>query len=38
MLAGYRVVVVGDHKQLGPVVAETNLCNSYVSALENTLP
>lgn len=34
MLAGYRVVVVGDHKQLGPVVAETNLCNSYVSALE----
>ncbi|CAJ1390650.1 unnamed protein product [Effrenium voratum] len=34
MSAGYRVVVVGDHKQLGPVIPERNLCTSYVSALE----
>eukprot|EP00439_Symbiodinium_sp_Y106_P047197 s1753_g6.t1 len=29
-----RVVVVGDHKQLGPVVPERNLCAPYVSILE----
>ncbi|CAE7928201.1 NAM7 [Symbiodinium necroappetens] len=29
-----RVVVVGDHKQLGPVVPERNLCAPYVSVLE----
>eukprot|EP00930_Biecheleria_cincta_P034384 TRINITY_DN23773_c0_g1_i1.p1 TRINITY_DN23773_c0_g1~~TRINITY_DN23773_c0_g1_i1.p1 ORF type:complete len:3127 (+),score=463.32 TRINITY_DN23773_c0_g1_i1:92-9382(+) len=34
MLAGSRVVVVGDHKQLGPVVTERNLSSLYVSALE----
>jgi len=34
LLARDRVVVVGDHKQLGPVVSETNLCKAYVSALE----
>ncbi|CAJ1337770.1 unnamed protein product [Effrenium voratum] len=34
MLASVRVVVVGDHKQLGPVVAESNLCDSYINVLE----
>ncbi|CAE7772867.1 upf1, partial [Symbiodinium pilosum] len=29
-----RVVVVGDHKQLGPVVPERNLCAPYVSILK----
>ncbi|CAL1145766.1 unnamed protein product [Cladocopium goreaui] len=32
--ASCRVIVVGDHKQLGPVVTEHNLCAPYVSALE----
>eukprot|EP00434_Breviolum_minutum_P034003 symbB.v1.2.030092.t2/scaffold3348.1/size58710/2 len=32
--AACRVVVVGDHKQLGPVVPERNLCSPYVNALE----
>ncbi|CAL1147463.1 unnamed protein product [Cladocopium goreaui] len=32
--ANCRVIVVGDHKQLGPVVTEHNLCAPYVSALE----
>lgn len=32
--ASCRVIVVGDHKQLGPVVTENNLCAPYVSALE----
>ena len=32
--AAYRVVVVGDHKQLGPVVPEGNLCTPYIHALE----
>ena len=33
-LAAQRIVVVGDHQQLGPVVPERNLCAAYVSALE----
>jgi superfamily I DNA and/or RNA helicase len=34
LLADQRVVVVGDHKQLGPVVPEKNLCKAYTNALE----
>ncbi|OLQ06046.1 Regulator of nonsense transcripts 1-like [Symbiodinium microadriaticum] len=33
-LAAHRIVVVGDHQQLGPVVPERNLCSAYVMALE----
>ena len=33
-LASHRIVVVGDHQQLGPVVPEQNLCAAYVIALE----
>ncbi|CAK0841737.1 unnamed protein product, partial [Prorocentrum cordatum] len=34
LLAGQRVVVIGDHKQLGPVVPERSLCRAYMCALE----
>ncbi|CAK0795438.1 unnamed protein product [Prorocentrum cordatum] len=34
LLAEDRVVVVGDHKQLGPVIPEKNMCKAYVNALE----
>eukprot|EP00931_Biecheleriopsis_adriatica_P056233 TRINITY_DN33314_c0_g1_i1.p1 TRINITY_DN33314_c0_g1~~TRINITY_DN33314_c0_g1_i1.p1 ORF type:complete len:2803 (+),score=449.95 TRINITY_DN33314_c0_g1_i1:36-8444(+) len=36
MLAAGRVVVVGDHKQLGPVVTERNQCALFVNALETS--
>ena len=29
-----RAILVGDHKQLGPVVTEHNLCRAYLSMLE----
>merc|ERR1712061_378230 len=37
LLAEQRVVVVGDHKQLGPVVTEHNLCRAYLQALEKPM-
>jgi len=37
LFAEQRVVVVGDHKQLGPVVPEHNLCRAYLDALERPL-
>jgi len=37
LLAEERVVVVGDHKQLGPVVPEHNICTAYLSALETPM-
>jgi len=36
-LAEQRVVLVGDHKQLGPVVTENNLCRAYMGALETPM-
>eukprot|EP00811_Abedinium_folium_P002183 NODE_11_length_4524_cov_7.099386.p1 GENE.NODE_11_length_4524_cov_7.099386~~NODE_11_length_4524_cov_7.099386.p1 ORF type:complete len:1148 (-),score=202.77 NODE_11_length_4524_cov_7.099386:234-3677(-) len=34
LLAHERVILVGDHMQLGPVVPENNLCRAYRHALE----
>ena len=32
-----RAILVGDHKQLGPVITEHNLCRAYLSMLERCL-
>lgn len=32
-----RAILVGDHKQLGPVVTEHNLCRAYLSMLERPM-
>eukprot|EP00930_Biecheleria_cincta_P043143 TRINITY_DN29665_c0_g1_i1.p1 TRINITY_DN29665_c0_g1~~TRINITY_DN29665_c0_g1_i1.p1 ORF type:complete len:2234 (+),score=365.95 TRINITY_DN29665_c0_g1_i1:40-6741(+) len=32
-----RVIIVGDHKQLGPVVTEHNLCRAYLVMLEKPM-
>eukprot|EP00438_Fugacium_kawagutii_P018448 Skav204777 [mRNA] locus=scaffold763:52885:62453:+ [translate_table: standard] len=32
-----RAILVGDHKQLGPVVTEHNLCKAYLTMLERPL-
>jgi len=32
-----RAIVVGDHKQLGPVVTEHNLCRAYLTILEKPM-
>ncbi|CAE8641354.1 unnamed protein product [Polarella glacialis] len=37
LLAEQRVVIVGDHKQLGPVVTESNLCRAYLGMLETPM-
>jgi len=37
LLADQRVVLVGDHKQLGPVVLEGNLCRAFMGALETPM-
>lgn len=37
LLAEQRVVIVGDHRQLGPVVPERNLCRAHQSMLETPM-
>ncbi|CAL1129451.1 unnamed protein product [Cladocopium goreaui] len=37
MRAQDRAILVGDHKQLGPVVTEHNLCRAYLSMLERPI-
>lgn len=37
LAATKRVVLIGDHKQLGPVITENHLCRAYVHALETPM-